>query len=334
MRRTAAVFAALALAATACGGGNDPSVVVDRGGARTLGYSLTGDVALDYHVELDTTISTDIGGALAADMGGTMEMAMGMEFDAAYRVRAGADPGSYRIELGVSNIRLDSGSVDVAGEKVDFADLDSQEVQAALDAQAADMAYVIDEQGRLLSVEAGGESIDLGGVLSGMSPMGNQDLFFGPELPDGEVTVGDAWATSSEQALPGLDPIRTELTHAVVRAEERDGHDTWLIKTEATTEAYTLTWDDFMAVAAAVGGIDGLGLGDEIPAAFQLSMRVAPVAATTYTWLDPVQGLTVAQETMSGFRIRMEMTGLPGTQGRVSSMEMDGTTRVVMDLAS
>jgi len=333
MRRTVALLAALALTITACGGGSDPSVF-DAGATRALAYSLTGDAPFDYHVAMDMSVSTDIGGALAASMGETMNMAMDMEFDAAYRVIAGSDPGTYRVELGVGNIHLNSGNVEVAGESVDFADLDPAEIQAAMDAQATEMAYVIDGQGRLQSMEVGGESIDLGGVFSGISPMGSQDLFFGPELPDGEIAVGDTWETNSEQALPGLDPIRTDLTHQVVRAEERDGHDTWLIKTEATTEPYTLTWDDLMAMASAIGGVDQLGLGDEIPAAFQLSMRMAPATATTYTWLDPIQGLTVAQEILSGSGIRIDMAGLPGTQGRVSSMNMDATTHVVMDLNS
>jgi hypothetical protein len=333
MRRFAPLFVALALAAAACGGGGDPSVM-DPGATRALAYSLTGDVASGYHVAMDTTVSTDIGGALAATMGGTMTMAMDMEFDAAYHVGAGPDPGTYRVELGVSNMRLNSGSVKVAGDTVDFAELDPGEIRAALDAQAADMAYVIDEQGRLLAVEIDGESIDLGGVFSGMSPMGSQDLFFGPELPGDEVAVGDSWETTSEQSLPGLDPIRTDLTHEVMRAEERNGRDTWLIKTESSTAAYTLTWDDLMAMAAALGGVGQLGLGDEVPAAFRFSMRSAPASATIYTWFDPVLGMTVAQETMSGLGIHIEMTGLPGTQGRVSSMDMDGATHVVMDLTS
>jgi len=337
MTRKAAIFAAvLTLVATSCGAGPDPSAQGAAVAARPLAYSLTGDAALDYHVTMDMSMTTNFGNtfkALDPSMPSSMETNMEMEFDSSYRVTEGDEPGTYRVTLGVSNMELGAGGVSMGSESFDFSDLPQSELNDVLDAQVAEVTYVIDERGEVLSMEVAGIPFDVGGILGGTSTAGgNTGQMFGPELPDGEVKIGDSWTTVTEEALPGMDPIVTEQTHTIVRREERGGFDTWVIRTESSTGAYTITWEDIIALAEAMGGLTEMGIDDSMPPAFQMSMRASPTGSTMLTWFEPDLGLTIAQDISATLAMTMEMAGLPNTGGRSVSMSMNGYTHTLMEL--
>jgi hypothetical protein len=181
-------------------------------------------------------------------------------------------------------------------------------------------------------MEVAGVPIDINGILGGTSAGSATGQMFGPQLPDGPVNVGDTWTTVSEEQLPGMDPIVTEQTHTITGREEKNGYDTWLIKTEASTGAYTITWDDLVAMAGELGGLAELGVDESMPPAFTLSMRSSPTGSTTYTWFAPDLGVTVAQDTTAHISMTMEMGGLPNTGGRAVGMSMDGSTHMYMEL--
>jgi hypothetical protein len=136
----------------------------------------------------------------------------------------------------------------------------------------------------------------------------------------------------SEEELPGMNPIITEQTHTITRSEQKNGYDTWLIKTESSTAAYTITWDDLVTMAESLGGIGELGIDESMPPAFAMSMRSAPTGSTSYTWFEPNLGVTVAQDVTTHIAMTTEMTGMPNTGGRAVDMSMNGATHMYMEL--
>jgi hypothetical protein len=335
-RRLAALVAVLLLAAAACGGSSDPTT--DKGGitvARPLAYSLTGDVALDYRVEMDMVMTTTFGDALRAldpSMPGAMGMSMELEMVTGYRISDGDEPGTHRVTMDVNNVKLGRGSIEMGGEKLDLSDLPQSQLNDVLDQQVTEVSYIITDQGEVLSMEIAGVPIDVGGILGGTSTGSATGQMFGPQLPDGPVEIGDTWSTVSEEQLPGMDPIVTEQTHTITGREDKNGYETWVIKTDASTTAYTITWDDLVAMAGQVGGMRELGIDDSMPPSFTMSMRSSPTGSTTYTWFAPDLGLTVAQDTTAHVAMTMEMAGLPNTGGRSVNMSIDGSTHMYMEL--
>jgi hypothetical protein len=337
MTRKVVIFAAaLVLTVGACGAGPDPSAARTASVARPLAYSLTDDVALDYHVTMDMGMTTTFGDAFRAldpSMPGAMDTTMEMEFDSSYRVTPGEDPGTHRVTMGLSNMKLGGGGVTMGSDSFDFSDLPQGELDSVLESQVAEVGYVINERGEILSMEIAGVPFDVSGILGGTSSAGgNTAQMFGPQLPEGVVNVGDSWTTAAEQQLPGMDPIITEQVHTILRREDRAGYDTWVIRTESSTGAYTITWDDMVAMAESLGGLGELGIDDTMPPAFQMSMRSSPTGASTLTWFEPELGLTIAQDVSTNLSMTMEMAGLPNTGGRSVSMGMTGFTHMLMEL--
>ena len=335
-RRLMALAAVLALLAAACGGSSDPSANGRAGAvARPLAYSLTGDVALDYRVEMDTQMTTSFGDAfrsLDPSMPGSMDMTMEMEFLTGYRVSPGDEEGTYRVTMDVSDMKLEGGNVNMGSDSFDFADLPQGELNTVLDQQVTEVSYVITDQGEVLTMEVAGVPIDVSGILGGTSTGSATGQMFGPELPEGAVSIGDTWTTVSEEQFPGMDPIVTEQTHTITGREEKNGYDTWLIRTESSTGAYTITWDDLVTMAETMGGLGELGIDEGMPPAFAMSMRSAPTGTTAYTWFEPDLGVTVAQDVVGYFSMTMEMSGMPNTGGRSVDMSVNGSTHMYMQL--
>ncbi|MEA2002492.1 MAG: hypothetical protein U9N84_11520 [Actinomycetota bacterium] len=335
-RRYLMLTAVVTLLIAACGAGPDPSAGGAIAIARPLAYSLTGDVELDYRVDMDMQMTTTFGDtftALDPSIPSSMDMVMEMGFDARYRVEVGEAPGTYRVTMTMQNLEMGSGTIDMGAESFDFDDLPQSEIDGLLEAQIGEMSFVIDEQGEVLSMEVAGQTFDISGILSGTSPAGGGvGQMFGPALPGGDVQVGDTWTTTSEQSLFGMDPIVTEEVHTITGRESRNGHDTWVIKTESSTGAYTITWDDLIAMAESLGGLGEIGVGEGMAPGFEMSMRSAPSGSTLITWFDPDLGVSVAQEITMNLAMTMEMAGMPNTGGRAVSMRIDGYTHMTMEL--
>lgn len=333
-RRFLVFVAAISLLATSCGGGETSA----QGAlvARPLAYSLNDNVALDYHVDLDMMMTTNFGDSFTRfdpSAPSLMETSMEMSFDSRYQVTPGEEPGSYRVSVAFDNMKFGKGKVEMGRESFDFSDLPQSELDEVLDAQIVEVAYNIDDQGKILSMEIGGQTIDVGGMLNGTTTAAaNNGQMFGPELPEGEVEIGDTWTTTAEEQLPGMDPIITEQKHTIIRSEEHSGYQTWVIKTDSSTGAFTITWDDLLAMADELGGLSTIGVDESMPPAFQMSMRSAPSGATMITWFEPELGLTIAQDVTANIAMTMEMAGLPNTGGRAVTMDMDGYTHTLMEL--
>lgn len=335
-RRFLVLIAVVTLLIAACGAGPDPSADGAIATARPLAYSLTGDIELDYRVDMDMQVTTTFGDTfttLDPTIPESMDMVMEMGFDARYRIEEGEAPGTYRVAMTMQNLEMGSGSIDMGSESFSFDDLPQSDIDGLLESQIGEMAFVIDEQGEVLSMEVAGQTFDISGILGGTSPAaGGVGQMFGPTLPEGDVKVGDTWTTTSEQGLFGMDPIITEEVHTITGRESRNGHDTWVIKTESSTGAYTITWDDLIVMADSLGGLSEIGVDEGMPPGFEMSMRSAPSGATLITWFDPELGVSVAQDMTMKLRMTMEMAGMPGTGGRAVTMGIDGYTHMVMEL--
>lgn len=334
-RRLSLLAVVVTLLTAACGAGPDPAAGGDLVSARPVAYSLTGDLALNYHTTMESETTMSFGEAfrdLDPALGSGMVTKMDMSFDIGYRIESGSESGTYQVTTSIDSMKLGSGSVKMGRESFDFSDLPQSELDAALEGQLSEVVYVIDDKGEILSMELAGMSIDvnamLGGTNSGTISSGQM---FGPELPDGEIQVGDTWTTTSEQAFGAGDPIVTEATHTILRSEERNGYQTWLIRSKATTDAYTITWEDLVAMAEAFGGVEEMGIDTSVAPSYQMSMRSAPSSTTTITWFDPIGGVVVASDITNNVAITIEMGGFPGLPGSVS-VKADGYTRMLMDL--
>ena len=332
-----ALAAVLALLAASCGGSSDPSA--DKSGvvvARPLAYSLTGEVDLSYHSEMEMEMTTKFGEELRRldpSMPSTMLTQMEMSFDTTYHIEQGEEPGTYRVAMTLDDMELGKGSVQMGGQSVDLSDAPQSEIDAALSSQMPEFVYVVDEKGTVLSVEVDGTAVDVSGILGGTSSGGvGGGQMFGPQLPEGVVNVGDTWTTSSEDQIGDV-VIVTEETHKILRSEERNGYDTWVIRTDADTSGYTISWDDMIAMFEEMGGIEEVDGMEEMPPSFQMAMRSSPTSTTTMTWLDPELGRAVAMDVMTNMSMTMEMGGLPGITGSFS-MDMDGFTHITMELTN
>jgi len=334
-RKVVLVVAAVALLAAGCGSGEGSAAGI-AGMARPLAYSLTGDVELSYHGDMDMEMTTTFGDEITSvdpSMPSTMLTKMDMSFDTTYRVESGSEPGTYRVTMILDDIDINDGEVEMGGYSVDLSDMPQSEIDAAMAAQMPEFVYVIDEKGSVLSVEMDGTVIDVEGLLGGTSTAGiGGGQMWGPELPDGVVGVGDSWTTSSEEVIGDV-AIVTEATHQILRAEGRSGYDTWVIRTDATTDGYTINWDDMIAMFEDRGGIAEVEGMEGMPPSFQMAIRSAPTKTTSYTWLEPNLGQAVATEVMVNMSMTMEMGGIPGMTGSFS-MDMDGYTSLVLELNS
>lgn len=327
------LVAALALVAGACGGGavTDAPLV-----ARALSYSLTGDDVLTYHTEMEMDITTTFGQELRSldpTMPSSMDMEMAMSLDSTYQIGAGPEAGSYRVAMTTDNLKLESAAAQIGDERIDLGDLPQSEFDAAMASAMPEFVYVIDEKGEVISVEVDGVALDVNGLLNGTSAAGfSGGQLFGPQLPPGEVNIGDTWTTSSEQEFGDL-VITTEETHEILRSEEYNGHATWVIKTESKTGAYTITWEDMVAMFEELGGIQNVEGMEDMPPSFQMAMRSSPSSTTMVTWLDPESGRAIAVDLTGFVAMTLEMGGVPGMTGSFS-MDMDSSMHMVMELVS
>ena len=327
------VVAVLALIAGACGAGSE-SGSLSPGAARALSYSLTGDEVLTYHTEIDMNVTTNFGQKLRSldpSFPSSMDMDMEMSMDTTYQIGAGPEPGSYRVAMTTSNLDLSKAEAQMGDEKMDLSDLPQSELDAAMNSAMPEFVYVIDDKGEVVSVEVDGVAVDVNALLSGTSGGGlSGGQLFGPELPDGEVNIGDTWTTTSEQEF-GAIAVVTEETHKILRSEEYRGHNTWVIKTESKTGAYTITWNDMVALFEEMGGIQNVDGMEDMPPSFQMAIRLSPSSSTTITWLDPEFGTAVAADISSFVAMTVEIGGLPGLSGSFS-MDADTALHMVMEL--
>ncbi len=336
MSRRILFVVALSVLVAACGAGSEAGSRSGPTIARPLAYSLTGAETLSYHAEMETEMTAKFGEALLRldpSMPSTMHTQMEMSFDSTYTIEPGSEPGTYRVSMRLHDIDLKNGSVEMGREKVNLADIPQRELDAALNSQMPEFVYEIDDRGAIVSVEMDGTTIDVEGLLGGTSTAGfTGGQMFGPQLPEGQANVGDSWTTSTEQTVGDV-VIVTEDTHKIIRSEERNGHDTWVIRTDSDTSAYTISWDDMIAMYEELGGIQNVEGMDQMPPSFQMAMRSSPSSTTMYTWLDPELGRAVALDVTTHTAMIMEMGGMPGIAGSIS-LDMDGYTRITMELTN
>ncbi len=207
------------------------------------GTSFTYEVGIDQDIDMTTTGDTS---ALSSDLatpgeaeGGEEEIPGEMSLNITgttvftHSIAAGPEPGTFEVRITGDFTDLEfSGTVDgepVAGDEIpDLAEM-----------EPIDVTVIVDEQGNVIpGDESGGLFGELGGLdmLDSLGGSAGMDQFIGPPFTEEEVTVGDTWSETVEiPAMPGEDPITTQIESEVVATDSIEGNEVFVIETTTTT---------------------------------------------------------------------------------------------------
>ncbi|HIE21614.1 MAG TPA: hypothetical protein EYP73_03310 [Acidimicrobiia bacterium] len=332
---------ALALVLAACGGGavtttttavTTTQAAVEAPEAVLLSYDLEPGTSFQYEVSLSQNIvmSSEGDPSVTGDeeAPGEAELQMTATATFTYAVADGPEPGTYRITITGEFGDLEvSGTVD--GEPVDPTDIPEF---AALD--PVETTVVVDEKGNVVP-----DDQDAAGVFGGdMDPLGGMatlgagaESFFGPPLPDDEVTVGDTWTETVETPVPfGGDPVTTTIEGRVTGAEVVDGAEVFVIETTTSTTQIEFDLSEFF-----IGFFEAFLPEDateeekaEIAAlteAMKFLFTVDPSVATSTTWFDPITGVVYQGEVSSSIRLTMDVAMPDEVSGELVEFNMDMT---------
>lgn len=323
--RGAAVLLLLTVVATACGTGGPeagPGVVLRYAYQPGDGLSYDLDAALD----LDMTASGDA--AAAAGMDASMVMSVTARLDLSFAL--GPTPDT--IEITIAEEVLEGGARMTTG---------GQEVLIPLDELAAEMeqeiVIVVDPQGRPVSATIGGIALPAQ-FLTGASSFGGglTPQQFGPEFPEGSLTVGVEWDTQQSADVLGM-AFSQHGRHRVVAQEELAGRPVYRIDSEITTAAFhtdlaglmealrqapdLLAGSDPAELEAGMAQFDSMGVTVEI--------TMEESTATMTTWFDAAAGLVVRSVMETPMTMTMAMRGIPGGDVEVV-MEMTTEQRLTL----
>jgi hypothetical protein len=288
------------------------------------------EVGLDQHIEVSTSgdasllAEEELPGTAAVDITGSATFT--------HVVSDGPEPGTYEI-----HITGDFADVNVIGT-VDGEPIDSSEAPDFAALEPIDVTVIVDEQGNLIEAD---EAIDdplsgmFGdlGAFGGDSPAPGLDLgqFFGPQLSEDEVTVGDTWTEEIE--TPGLSltedgSIVTSITSTVTGVDSLDGADVFVIESQATTSPIEFDLAEFFA------GMLGAFTPEETTEAesaefeemlsqLQFLISIDDTASDSTTWFDAEAGIARQSEIEAGTRISMDMNVPDEETGEMAGFQMD-----------
>lgn len=346
--RTVTLLTVLTLLIVACsGGGSDGSATTDAGAdqpattlasaeAVLLSYSLESGATYEYAVDLDQTIemtatgdTTVMGGEglpadLSIDVNGTSTFT--------HTVSEGPEPETFEIHIvGDFSDLTFSGTID--GEPVD-----ESGIPDLAQVEPVDVTVVVDAQGNVIPESFEGIEDGLFGDFGGLDMLqslggGSAALgqFVGPPLSEDEVTVGDTWSETIEApALPGSDPVVTQVDSEVVAVEELDGNEVFVIETTTTTSPI-----EFDLAQILVGFMTAFVPEDatdeeraEIDALVEQLRFVVSVDATVAnltTRFDPTDGLVKQADLANTTHMVMDVNIPDETTGDLAAFAMDMT---------
>lgn len=303
---TVAVFALLV---AACGSGASGETV-------TMEYAFAAGDGHTYLNEFSASVTSDFSGIDAGDVPeGPVEIDLAASVLTSYAIEEGPDEGTYRVSVSFDELSDASFTVRGMGEDTTYTedDVPSDIAEGALPGR--EVTFVVDSNGAVLSLESDGTEIPLpSSGFGGISGFGTETPFLGPELPEGEIAVGDTWTSAWEVDLFGDQSISFS---AESTFEEIDGSGYYVISTRTTASPIEVDFADLL------GGL----LGDEAPQGgeFTLTMRISQDVATTTVWFDPERGITARQSYTRGSDIEMSFAA-EGESGTVRlSSDMTGT---------
>jgi hypothetical protein len=338
--RTISLVVLLALVAASCGGeaestttSSPQETTMPAPEAVALSYSLEPGSAYEYEVDLDQTIdltSTGNTSALGEDEipGDATINIKGLSVFT-YSVSDGPEPGTFEIGIvgDFSDLEF-SGTVD--GEPVD-----SSEIPEMAEMEPVDVTIVVDEQGNIIPEDTSGLGEDFLGGLGGLDMLDQfgaaaaTGQFVGPPLSEEEVTVGDTWSETIEvPAMPGSDPVTTQVENEVVGIDTIDGADVFVIETTSTTGAVEFDLAEFLVGFMSSFMAEGAteeeraqldAMIEELRFAFSIDESVADMTS----WFDHEAGLTRQAELASETHMVMDINIPDETTGEMVEFGMD-----------
>lgn len=161
-----------------------------------------------------------------------------------------------------------------------------------------DVTFVVDEKGHVIDDDKPmgplGGLLDPGTPFPGEMPGLDPGPFLGPELPDGEVAVGDTWETESELRGFGPEPIVATSSSTVTATDEIDEDQVLVIETNVSTTRVEIDLGDLLL--GMFGTFDGDGRRGGGPVRRSVGeSEVSDVhrwlGLDATTWADPGDGV-------------------------------------------
>ncbi len=353
--RTAALFAAVALAAAACSTGptleTAPTTATETPAtaattatpeAMLLSYAYEDVDVVEYRLSIDQDLEMHVDGDVPPEEGQDLPIdaviRSVIEGPVRYETSPGPDPGTTRIRI-VSELTNVTVEGTVNGEPVDG----TEGLGDAGTIPPVDVTVIVDDRGAVLSVdgEALGDMTEFLGSSSGFGNLGNQQLGrpVGPAFPDEPVTVGDSWTEVTETDGPD-GPIVTTATHTLVATETIGGTDVVVVESTYETEAIEIDLGELMTelfAGLAEGFEDSPGMTDEERAELEKAfddiafvVRIEPSTSTAVSRFSPDSGLVVSAEVDVAMTMSMFVRTPDQATGEVRSLTTDMTIRQTM----
>jgi len=346
--RMTTMLVATAMLVTACGsteGGTTPTssalVPTTTPTAQEVAfvYSYEAGDHHEYAFDLDQNLRMTVeaegdGSLLGEDPPEDIDVTTSIAGKVTYDIADGPTPGTRQISIsGVFDEVAIGGTID--GETLEEGMIEEGIVPDL--ATVPDLTLVIDERGRLVSVDGEEVSEDVPffgdpfGELSDFTS-GGLSGHFGPEFPDEPLTVGDTWSFSQSDEIEGLDTVMSVTTTYTVTGTETLGGRT-LVVIEFTTETSEVVLDlgaMFQALFDAFGEL-GTDLGAEttdtapgIPSITFL-ITVAPSAADGTVWFDQDAGIVTkfTQNTVTNISMVMDLSDDENVVRTAVNMDLD-----------
>jgi hypothetical protein len=234
----------------------------------------------------------------------------------------------------VVNIKGDFSDLSITGT-VDGEPVEDTDLPDFAELEPIDITVVVDEQGNVIPQDDGSGDL-FGGDLGGLGDIGqlagpgmDPGRFVGPPLTDDEVTVGDTWSETIE--LPGLmteDPMTTEVTSEVVRADEVDGHEVLVIDTESVTSMIEFDLGQFLigfftAFAPDDASDEDTAELDALVEDLRFLFSIDETVANMTTWFDAEAGYARMAEFGSSMHFVMDINMPDEESGEMIGLVMD-----------
>ncbi len=314
MRKTSAILMiAVAMTVAACAqpaaedGDPQPGV--------TLRYGLGVGESYTYASGFAVDMTTEFNGMPEGEIPeGPMSMEMSASLVTSYDVTEGPEPGTYTVTatyegLDGLDMTLQTGDEEITFGEDDIEGLGNGEIPLPADG----VEFVVDDTGQILALDVDGAEIPMSALgAQGMSSMGGQMPFIGPEMAPGDVNVGDSWTSEwTAELFPGQD-LSFAATSTLTAVETIDGVELYVIETTTTSEVFELDLGDLL------GGLgEDLGADDADIGGFELKMTMEQAPTETTVWFDPARGITVRQTFSGGTNLGMSFSG-DGESGDVT----------------
>ncbi|HEX6946566.1 MAG TPA: hypothetical protein VF246_04370 [Acidimicrobiia bacterium] len=341
--RFLAALSVLALLLAACGGSGDATTTTAAPAttstmpvpeAMAISYDLQAGQTYTFELEMNQTMElTTTGDTTAMEeegLPGNMVMTVSGPTLITYEVADGPDPDTYEITItsDLSGLEFDvaiDGETAEPGDLPDFAELEPQET-----------TIVVDKQGKPIGGDPMTED-PFSGIFGGFDPgtMGdfgssglNPTQFFGPALPDEEVTVGDSWTDTTEIPLFGDDKVTTTVTSTIDRVEELDGKEAMVIETTISTSEIEFDMAEF--ILALFEGFfpedpseEDLAQLEELRNSLRFLFHVDASETGMTTWFDPEAGMALRSEMSGENRMAMDANVPDEATGEMVAFTLD-----------